>query len=99
MPQLAIVGSRNPTPGGRDSAHRFAQFLAGHGFTITSGLALGVDGAAHSGALAAQGRTIAVMGTGRDRLYPAPHKVLADKIVASGRGRGDELPAAQSAEQ
>src|SRR5690554_3142560 len=84
LPQLALVGSRNPTPGGRDSAHRFAQFLAGHGFAITSGLALGVDGAAHAGALAAQGRTIAVMGTGIDRLYPARHKALAEQIVDSG---------------
>lgn len=99
LPQLAIVGSRNPTPGGRDSAHRFAQFLAGHGFTITSGLALGVDGAAHSGALAAQGRTIAVMGTGIDRLYPARHKVLAEQIVASGGALVTEFPPGQSARQ
>lgn len=92
LPQLAIVGSRTPTPGGRDNANRFAQFLAEHGFTITSGLALGVDGAAHTGALAAQGRTIAVMGTGIDRLYPARHKALAEQIVASGGALITEFP-------
>lgn len=92
LPQLAIVGSRNPTPGGRDSAHRFAQFLAEHGFTITSGLALGVDGAAHAGALAARGRTVAVMGTGIDRLYPARHKKLAEEIVATGGALVTEFP-------
>src|SRR5690625_5858226 len=92
LPQLAIVGSRNPTPGGRDSAHRFAQFLAGHGFTITSGLALGVDGAAHAGALAARGRTVAVMGTGIDRLYPARHQKLAEEIVATGGALATEFP-------
>jgi len=56
LPQLAIVGSRNATPGGLDAAHEFARYLAGCGLTITSGLALGVDAAAHAGALAAHRR-------------------------------------------
>lgn len=84
-PQLAIVGSRNPTPAGRENAHAFARHLAGAGLTITSGLALGVDGAAHRGALAAEGgSTVAVVATGLDRVYPARHKELAHEIAARG---------------
>lgn len=92
MPQVAIVGSRNPTPGGSDNAHHFARFLAGAGFTITSGLALGVDGAAHRGALAANGKTIAVLGTGIDRVYPARHRQLAQDIIATGGALVSEFP-------
>ncbi|MDQ2077070.1 DNA-processing protein DprA [Marinimicrobium sp. ABcell2] len=92
LPQLAVVGSRNPTPGGRDNARQFARFLAGNGFAITSGLALGVDGAAHVGALEAEGRTIAIMGTGIDRLYPSRHKTLAEQIVAGGGALVTEFP-------
>ena len=92
LPQVAIVGSRNPTPGGNDNAHQFARFLAGAGFTITSGLALGVDGAAHRGALAAQGKTIAVLGTGIDRVYPARHRQLAQDIIAAGGALVSEFP-------
>ena len=91
LPQVAIVG-RNPTPGGSDNAHQFARFLAGAGFTITSGLALGVDGAAHRGALAAQGKTIAVLGTGIDRVYPARHRQLAQDIIAAGGALVSEFP-------
>ena len=83
-PQLAIVGSRNPTPGGAQTAHDFAAHLARAGLTITSGLALGIDAASHRGALAAQGLTIAVAGTGLDRVYPASHWDLAHAIVAQG---------------
>ena len=64
-PQLAIVGSRNPTPAGRDTAFDFAESLAARGLAITSGLAEGIDSAAHRGALAAQGITLAVLGNRR----------------------------------
>ncbi|MEK7716145.1 MAG: DNA-processing protein DprA [Pseudomonadota bacterium] len=83
-PQLAIVGSRNPTPMGRENARAFAKSLAGAGLAITSGMALGVDGAAHRGALEAGGKTIAVAGTGLDRVYPARHRDLAHEIVKHG---------------
>lgn len=92
LPQLAIVGSRNPSSGGAENAHRFAEFLAGNGFAITSGLALGVDAAAHQGALAAQGKTIAVMGTGLDLIYPSRHRGLAQQILATGGALVSELP-------
>jgi DNA processing protein len=82
--QLAIVGSRNPTPMGRENARAFAKSLAGAGLVITSGMALGVDGAAHRGALEAGGKTIAVAGTGLDRVYPARHRDLAHEIVKHG---------------
>lgn len=81
---LAIVGSRNATPQGLRTAEDFARTLAGHGLCIVSGLALGVDGAAHAGALAAPGPTVAVIGTGADRLYPARHRDLALAIVEHG---------------
>nr|WP_315488823.1 DNA-processing protein DprA [uncultured Rhodoferax sp.] len=85
---LAVVGSRNPTPQGVSNARQFSQSLAQAGLTIVSGLALGVDGAAHEGALAgaAQGQlaTIAVVGTGLDRVYPRQHRDLAHRIVQRG---------------
>lgn len=84
MPQLAVVGSRNPTPGGRDNAYRFARTLAASGLCITSGLALGIDTEAHRGALASGGLTIAVAGTGLDRVYPASNRDLAHRVVAQG---------------
>ncbi|PVV13316.1 MAG: DNA protecting protein DprA [gamma proteobacterium symbiont of Ctena orbiculata] len=80
QPQLAIVGSRNPTTTGIDNAREFARCLAAAGICITSGLAQGIDGAAHEGALKG-GPTIAVMGTGPDRIYPALHKDLAHRIA------------------
>jgi DNA processing protein len=82
-PQLAIVGSRNPTPGGVQTTRAFASHLAGLGLVVTSGMALGVDAAAHVGALES-GRTIAVLGTGPDRVYPAAHRELARRISAEG---------------
>ena len=84
LPQLALVGSRNPTPPGKRTARDFAAHLARAGLAITSGLALGIDGAAHQGALAGGGVTLAVMGTGPDRIYPARHRDLAHAIVEQG---------------
>ncbi len=84
FPQIAIVGSRNPSSSGIQIATDFASSLATFGFTITSGLALGIDAAGHRGALAVGGKTIAVTGTGLDRVYPATHKELATEIVANG---------------
>lgn len=84
MPQLAIVGSRTPTAAGKDAAIDFARHLAAQGVVITSGLALGVDAAAHQGALQAGGMTIAVCGTGLDRVYPRANHALARQIVEQG---------------
>lgn len=91
-PQIAIVGSRHPTPIGLDNASAFARHVASAGYTITSGLALGVDGACHRGALSVQGMTVAVMGAGLDRLYPARHQALAEQIVAAGGALVSEFP-------
>ncbi|MCC7098105.1 MAG: DNA-protecting protein DprA, partial [Rubrivivax sp.] len=81
---LAIVGSRKPTAQGLDHARRFAQAFAEAQLVVVSGLALGIDGAAHEGALEGGGRTIAVLGTGIDRLYPRRHAELAARIAAQG---------------
>jgi DNA processing protein len=83
-PSLAVVGSRNPTAQGADNARAFARSLARDGYTIVSGLALGVDAAAHEGALEAQGGTIAVVGTGLDQVYPRRNAGLAARILAGG---------------
>jgi len=83
-PQLAIVGSRSATVAGRETAFEFAGRLSAAGLAITSGLAIGIDAAAHRGALAGGGRTIAVCGTGLDRVYPAEHALLAAAIAAQG---------------
>lgn len=84
LPQLAIVGSRNASPAGLAIAEDFAQTLCGRGLVVTSGLASGIDGAAHRGALAASGLTVAVCATGLDRVYPATHRQLAHQIAARG---------------
>nr|NMF97088.1 DNA-protecting protein DprA [Aromatoleum toluolicum] len=82
---LAIVGARSATPGGVANAQAFAEHLAGAGLTIVSGLALGIDAAAHRGALnQADGKTVAVIGTGADRVYPARHQALAREIAERG---------------
>lgn len=83
-PQLAIVGTRNPTPLGWETAQHFATYLSEAGMVITSGLALGIDAAAHAGALAGGGATIAVMGTSLDRVYPSRHRDLAHRIAERG---------------
>lgn len=84
LPQIAIVGSRNPSSIGEETAFNFAKILSHYGFVITSGLALGIDAASHRGALDAKGYTVAVAGTGLDRVYPARHKELATEIVNTG---------------
>lgn len=84
QPQVAIVGSRHPSQGGLADARAFAAELVRPGLVITSGLASGIDGAAHQGALRAGGRTIAVLGTGADRGYPREHHRLYDEIASSG---------------
>jgi DNA processing protein len=84
LPQLAIVGARNPTPSGRENAYDFALHLARCGLTITSGLARGIDTAAHEGALQGCGKTIAVCGTGLDIDYPRSNSGLAERIAAQG---------------
>lgn len=82
--QIAMVGSRNPSLLGKEIATEFAAALAQHDFIVTSGLALGIDAASHTGALAASGKTIAVLGTGFKYLYPRKHQKLAEQIIANG---------------
>jgi len=84
FPQLAVVGSRNASAIGLKNTHSFCYDLAQKGMTITSGMALGVDGKAHNAAISAGGTTIAVMGTGLDVVYPAKHKELAHNIAKNG---------------
>lgn len=91
-PQLAMVGSRHASRPGLDTAQAFARSLTGGGFVITSGLALGIDGAAHQGALDGNGKTVAVLGTGLRRLYPQRHAGLAARIVEGGGALVSELP-------
>lgn len=91
-PQLAVVGSRNPTATGKENAYAFAKCLVATGVTITSGLALGIDTAGHRGALDGGGHTIAVMGAGLDYLYPKRNIKLAEEIVAGGGALVSEFP-------
>lgn len=84
LPQIAVVGSRAASRTGLATAHTIASELAQTGLVVTSGLASGIDGAAHAGALSVQGKTIAVLGCGLDRVYPASHKQLAERITESG---------------
>jgi DNA processing protein len=84
LPALAIVGSRNPTRGGERNAFEFARHMAASGFVIVSGLATGIDAAAHRGAIAAGGITVAVLGNGVDVVYPSSNRQLAAEVAASG---------------
>jgi DNA processing protein len=91
-PRAAIVGSRRPTPYGEAVAEELALELARAGVVIVSGLALGIDAAAHRGALNGGGVTVAVMGTGVDVIYPAAHTVLAEAILAGGGALVSQFP-------
>jgi DNA processing protein len=90
--QIAVVGSRTATPVGLETARDFARALVECGWAVSSGLALGIDGAAHRGALDAGGLTVAVAGTGPDTVYPARHGGLLDAIVECGGCLVTELP-------
>ena len=92
QPQIAIVGSRNPTRIGMEIAHEFAHCLSSAGITITSGFALGIDAASHRGALAGKGKTVAVFGTDIAQIYPQRHHELAKQIVAQGGALVSEFP-------
>ena len=83
-PAIAIVGTRRASARGLAVARALAAELAAHGWTIVSGLALGIDGEAHRGALSVQGRSIGVMATGSDRVYPSAHRVLKSKLEIDG---------------
>ena len=91
-PQIAIVGSRNPTAGGRATAREFATTFARLGLTITSGLALGIDAAAHQAALDVGGLTVGVLGTGLENFYPQRNRRLAEAMMASGSAVLSEFP-------
>ncbi len=90
--QIAIVGTRKPSNEGERIAMEFATNLSYQGFTITSGMAYGIDGAGHIGALNASGKTIAVAGTGLDRVYPSGHRELAHRIAQNGGALISEFP-------
>lgn len=83
-PSVAIVGSRHASAQGLDHARQFGQALSAAGYAVVSGLALGIDAAAHEGALRAAGSTVAVIGTGPDIVYPLRHRALAERIEAQG---------------
>jgi len=97
LPQIAIVGSRKPTPAGQRIAMKFARDLCAAGFAITSGLALGIDTCAHRGALEAHGKTAAVLGSGLLNVYPHRNKKLAQAIVDAGGVIVSEFPLAAKA--
>ena len=89
---MALVGSRRPSPYGESVAEQLAAELAAAGVVVISGLALGIDAAAHRGAINGGGPTVAVMGTGVDIVYPAAHSLLAEQIIASGGALVSQFP-------
>jgi len=91
-PQIAVVGSRNPSAQGLENTRAFCEHLCRQGITVTSGLANGIDGEAHRASLSANGLTIAVTGTGLNRVYPANHRELARKIAKQGLLVSERLP-------
>ena len=92
QPGIAVVGTRHPTPYGIGMSERLSIDLAAHGLVIISGMARGVDTAAHRGAIAAKGKTVAVFGTGIDVMYPKENTRLADQILALGGAIISEFP-------
>jgi DNA processing protein len=92
MNAVAVVGTRNPTKTGQRTAFEVSQYLASQGYSIVSGLALGIDTAAHEGALAAMGVTVAVFATPLDKVYPAKNRSLADYVEESGGALVSEWP-------
>tara|TARA_R110000824_G_scaffold336_4_gene2016 strand:+ start:74987 stop:76144 length:1158 start_codon:yes stop_codon:yes gene_type:complete len=84
FPQIAMVGSRNASPGGKAIARRLASDLAGGGYSVCSGMALGIDAESHLGALDSQGISVAVLGCGVDQIYPRQNKKLAGRLVEAG---------------
>ncbi len=91
-PQIAMVGTRHPGPHGASTARAFARDFTENGLTVTSGMALGIDGACHQGALDVHGQTIAVWGTGLANCYPRRHRRLAEEILANGGALVSEQP-------
>ncbi len=91
-PQLAVIGSRRATPPALGTAAAFSRSLAKAGFVVTSGLALGIDGAAHQAAIDADGATIGVLGSGLEKLYPQRHRALARRMLESGSALVSEFP-------
>ena len=91
-PMLAMVGTRKPSSAGRRLARRFSRALGEAGMTICSGLALGIDGESHQGAMDGGGRTVAVLGSGLERLYPARNKNLLGAMLAGGGAVVSEFP-------
>jgi DNA processing protein len=96
-PCVGVVGSRRCSTYGQNVAQALARDLASRGVTIVSGLARGIDAAAHRGALEAGGRTVAVLGTGLDEVYPRDHRKLADEILESGGALVTQFPLGDAA--
>lgn len=91
-PSVAMVGTRRSTPYGLDQAFKLSRDLAAHGWTILSGLALGIDAESHRGALYAQGKTVGIIGSGLDKFYPEENRMLAREIVEKGGAVVSEFP-------